>query len=151
MFLPRTKTSGSSCCWKLSLSIALLFVASIVGAVTLGWDAVPGAKSYALYWGPAPRSYTNAIDVGNSVTGRVTGLKIGSTQYFAVTVTDTNGLQSDFSDEIAFVPVPPIPKTNVAVMVRISSDVAGPWSNIFSLIVTNPQGQLFFSTVISNQ
>lgn len=145
------KTSESSCCWKLSLSIALVFSATLLGAVTLGWDPVSGAKSYALYWGPAPRSYTNAIDVGNSLTGRVTGLKIGSTQYFAVTVTDIAGLQSDFSTEVAFVPVPPIPKTNVAVIVRVGTNVAGPWSNIFSLVVTNPQGQLFFSTVISNQ
>ncbi len=48
------------------------------------------------------RTYTNAVTVGNVTNATVTNLAGGVTYYFAATAYDTNGLESDFSEEIAF-------------------------------------------------
>jgi hypothetical protein len=51
---------------------------------------------YKVHYGTTPGVYTS-IDVGNVNTYVVTGLTKGQTYYFAVTVYDTNGIESDYS------------------------------------------------------
>jgi hypothetical protein len=62
-------------------------------------DSVAG---YVVYYGPAPFSFTNAIAVGTNLTVTVGALDYWGIYYFAVTAMDTNGVESDFSDEVPF-------------------------------------------------
>ena len=77
-------------------------------SVTLAWDAMndPTIAGFNLYYGVSSRSYTNAVSVDNMYTGVVTGLVEGVTYFFAVTASDTNGLESDFSNEISWTVIP---------------------------------------------
>jgi hypothetical protein len=53
----------------------------------LTWDSAadPSVKGYKVYYGTAPKSYGQAIDVGLSATYSFSSLKSGITYYFAVT------------------------------------------------------------------
>ncbi|WP_231571006.1 CBM96 family carbohydrate-binding protein [Gordoniibacillus kamchatkensis] len=57
------------------------------GSATLKWTASAGAAGYRMYYGTAPGTYTNTVDV-TEVSGdnryTVTGLTDGATYYFAV-------------------------------------------------------------------
>jgi Galactose oxidase, central domain/Fibronectin type III domain len=55
--------------------------------VTLTWDSAadPSVKGYKVYYGAAPKSYQQAIDVGLSTTYSFSSLKSGTTYYFTVT------------------------------------------------------------------
>ncbi len=86
-------------------SVSSLFA----GSVTLAWDPSPDASvvAYKVYYGPASRSYTNSIQVGNVTNASIVGLIEGATYYFGATALDSSGLESDFSNETLFtVPVP---------------------------------------------
>lgn len=78
------------------------FVVSNAADVRLEWDAnpEPEVSSYTLHSGGASRSYTNTVSVTNT-TARLPGLSPG-VYYVAVTAHDTNGVTSDFSDELIF-------------------------------------------------
>jgi hypothetical protein len=108
------KISGSNYSLRSISSVLLLASISVATAVNLAWNASisPGIKSYAIYYGPASRAYTNAINVGNVLDATVGGLPVGSIQYFAVTCSASNGLQSDFSDEIVYT----VPQTNIVLI-----------------------------------
>ena len=78
-------------------------------SVTLAWDPSPDTSisGYRLYEGVASRTYTTVIDVGHETMATVSNLTSGVTYYFAVTAYDTNGLESDYSDEVSYtVPLP---------------------------------------------
>jgi hypothetical protein len=64
---------------------------------------------YRLYQGGVSQVYTNVVDVGNSTSNTVAGLVAGATYYFAVTAYDSVGLESAFSNEIAYT----VPSANV--------------------------------------
>jgi hypothetical protein len=75
---------------------------------------LPGTNFY--------RTYTNMMDVGTNLTATVTNLVFGPTYYFAATAYDTNGLESDYSGEVAFsvpTPLPPSPPTNVFLTINL--------------------------------
>ncbi len=77
--------------------------------VTLTWDpnTEPDVAGYRIYYGFASDQYSNRIDVGNQTSYTVASLAGGETYYFAATVYDQEGNESDFSDEVAFqAPVP---------------------------------------------
>jgi hypothetical protein len=88
-----------------------------ISSVSLAWDPSPtttmGVINYNLYYGPASATYTNSFSVGTNTTGSVSNLVRGSTYFFAVTaVCATNGLESDFSNEVSCKsPAPPTPPT----------------------------------------
>lgn len=73
-------------------------------ALTLTWDAspTPNVIGYQLYWGVAPRAYTNAMISQTPVFAVIPGLQPQTTYYFAVTSLGENGLESDFSQEISY-------------------------------------------------
>ncbi|MBN9691338.1 MAG: host-nuclease inhibitor Gam family protein [Verrucomicrobia bacterium] len=88
--------------------LAALFV-FLLGAVFgqaanvgLTWDPNTEADlgGYRVYYGPASRSYTNVVNVGRTNVARVTGLLDGAAYFFAVTAYNTNGLESDYSNEV---------------------------------------------------
>jgi sulfur relay (sulfurtransferase) complex TusBCD TusD component (DsrE family) len=91
------------------LAVALI-IAALTGSaqgqtsVTLAWDPSPDSAiaGYRLYEGVASGTYTNVIDVRNATSATVSNLVNGVTYFFAVTAYDTNGQESDFSDEISY-------------------------------------------------
>lgn len=74
---------------------------------TLVWDASPSleAVGYRVYYGNAPRAYSQplgqGIDVGNVTTYTVTGLAGRTTYYFAATTYDAFGHESAYSNEVS--------------------------------------------------
>jgi Fibronectin type III domain len=85
--------------------------------VTLAWDRNPDSRvtGYRVYYGATSRSYTNSIVTGNVTTNTVSGLASGVTYFFAITANTADGLESDFSNEIRFVPGLP------TVQIRVTS------------------------------
>lgn len=72
-------------------------------AVTLRWDyTASGAAGFVLYCGPASRSYSTRIDVGNTETYTITSLPEGATSFCAVTAYDTAKVESARSNELSF-------------------------------------------------
>jgi hypothetical protein len=88
--------------------LALLFLLGsllqVLGdqSVTLAWNPnpEPDVSGYIVYYGNASRHYPYSTNVGNVTTATVYGLNEGLTYYFAVTATNTSGLESDFSNEV---------------------------------------------------
>jgi hypothetical protein len=70
--------------------------------VSLAWDpsTSPNLSGYKLYVGNTSNTYSTSTTLGNQTTYTVTGLGAG-TWYFAVTAFDTDGNESDFSNEIS--------------------------------------------------
>jgi hypothetical protein len=92
--------------WLITLALA-------ARAVTLAWDASPGAIGYKLYYGTQPTNYITFIDVGNVLTNRITNLVVGVRYYFAVTAY-TASAESVKSAEI-FYDVAPLPPLNLRI------------------------------------
>jgi hypothetical protein len=121
--------------------------------VTLAWDPSPSpnAVNYKLYVGPTSGNYTNSISLGLVTSATIPALVDGGTYYFAATVTDSSGLESVFSSEVAYnVPVvmpnqPPtlnplanvtIPANAVLQSVNLSGISSGSTNEVQTLIVT---------------
>ena len=87
-----------------------LFAAS---SVTLVWDPSTSTNiaGYKVYFGPASRTYTNTLTVGNATSTTISNLVTGATYYFAATVYDTANLESDFSNEVGYTNVVLAPPT----------------------------------------
>ena len=108
------RTMGLSRTLGASLLLALLHHpvpahgATVSGqsALTLNWipSSSPGIIGYRIYYGTANGQYTASAEVGNVLTDTITGLTDGVTYYFAVTAFNTDGDESDFSNEISLVP-----------------------------------------------
>jgi hypothetical protein len=83
-------------CWSV--------LASGQSKVGLAWDASADISvvGYRLYYGGSSRGYTNFIDVGAKTSASVPGVRQGVPYYFAVTAYDSTGLESEFSDEVAY-------------------------------------------------
>ena len=102
----------------LALAAAAPFVAPATRAecVTAAWNPSPDPTvvGYNLYYGGASQSYTNMVALGNLTSTVVTGLLSGDQLFFAVTAVNDAGLESAFSNEVAYQvpgaqlgPVPP--------------------------------------------
>jgi sulfur relay (sulfurtransferase) complex TusBCD TusD component (DsrE family) len=87
-----------------------LFAAS---SVTLAWDASTSTNiaGYRVYYGPASRTYTNTLTVGNATSTTISNLIAGATYYFTATTYDTDNLESDFSNEVGYTNIVLAPPT----------------------------------------
>jgi len=77
--------------------------------VTLAWN--PSTSSdiagYNLYYGVASHVYTNVLSFGNVAKATISGLRDGTTYYFAAKARNASGAESDFSNEASYaVPTP---------------------------------------------
>lgn len=137
---PNTSTDAQSqSAVARSITSALTLPGSNVTATaTLAFDASPSSNvaGYKIYWGTAPRVYTNSVSVGRSnTTVSVSNLVQGQKYYFAATAFDALGIESVESNEAIF----PQPVTNyVTPFVESSGAVNGPWTNYWSNTLTNP-------------
>ena len=73
--------------------------------VTLSWDPATAAEiaGYIIYWGRNPGDYTWAMDAMDAPAVEIPYLEPEAAYFFAVTSYDSNGVQSDFSSEVAFI------------------------------------------------
>jgi len=99
--------------------IALIAFTLTVNAVTatLAWDKSPDPTvvGYHLYEGVASRAYTNMLTVTPASTTNVTvaNLTVGQTYFFAVTAYTSAGLESKYSNEVAYNAPAPVPVITV--------------------------------------
>jgi len=149
-------------------SLALIAVAS---AASITWDpnTEPDLAGYRIYWGPASRGYTNLLTVPAAPGVRITNwVPVVTVGFVAVTAFSTNGLESDYSNEITVTNRPAAPRnarqvsefdgwilrpnksnpptvTPVALVQTIpgtviSGTVSGPWGTLNRTATANTNG-----------
>jgi hypothetical protein len=83
------------------LSAAMLFSSAYALDLELAWDPSDSeVAGYKVYAGTASRSYTLSVDAGNRTGYTLTGLEDGKTYYIALTAYNSEGVESDYSNEI---------------------------------------------------
>ena len=104
-------------------TVLLLAWAWAVGAqsVTLAWDASPSASiaGYRVYYGTNSRAYGFVTNAGLVQTQRVV-LPHPGRWFFAATAYATNGLESDFSNEVQWEAKPGSPALHGEAFVRLA-------------------------------
>lgn len=91
-------------------SLALVVAAS---AASITWDpnTEPDLGGYRIYWGPTSRGYTNLLTIPAAPGVRITNwVPVVTVGFVAVTAFSTNGLESDYSNEISVTNKPAAPK-----------------------------------------
>ena len=86
-------------------------------AATLEWDRNPETNviGYRVYVGRVARLYDSVLDIGNQISTQVP-VSPGTT-YFAVTAYDSDGLESDYSEEVFYtLPCPDCPTNEPPVL-----------------------------------
>ena len=107
--------------WFWTALVATWAVAACAQRLTLAWDASPCAcaASYRLYYGTNTRSYQFVTNTSLARTQAVT-LPHGGRWFFAATVVSTNGLESDFSNEVSWETKPTAPVMAGKAYVRLT-------------------------------
>jgi hypothetical protein len=86
--------------------LAVVFPLSSLASVSavLSWNPStdPTVTGYTIYYGSVSHQYTNSVPVGNVTNVLIPGLVENTTYYFAAKASNSNGVQSDFSNEAAF-------------------------------------------------
>ena len=121
--------------------------------VTLAWDASPDiVAGYRIYTGTNSRDYHQTHNAGTNLTTTVSNLASGHVWYFTATAMGTNGLESDYSNEVSLNTVPPRPPQNIGIqtmrVLRVELEGAqsagAGWSNIGTIVLVldtdKPQG-----------
>ncbi len=126
------------------------------GTVTLAWErsASTNVTGYTIYSGGRSGDYTNSLSLGN-VTN-VTVAAVAGTNFYAVKAHDGNGVESDFSNEVRFVPaaVGGVNTNTVTVMVWLegATNLLGGWQAEWDLPIkfwlsNQPPAKFFRSRV----
>ena len=104
-------------------------------SATLTWNPStdPTVVGYNLYYGGASGTYTNVLNAGNVTNATVSGLIQGTTYYFAATTHNSSGVQSPFSNEVAYT----VTTNASAVQLRVTP------TRQFILTVTGPVGHTY--------
>lgn len=120
--------------------------------VQLAWNASasPNIINYLIYCGTASRLYTTNYAAGTNLTLSISNLTRGVTYYFTATAKDSAGLESDWCNEVSWMPAlppaPPAMKQVVALVVQTKlSATNGSWADSgmdWSIPPGNPE-QLF--------
>jgi hypothetical protein len=72
------------------------------GSAVIAWPASPGAAGYIVYIGTSTGNYSSSMDVGNTTSITLPGLKNSSVYYVAIQAYDSNHLLSLASTELRF-------------------------------------------------
>ncbi len=83
-----------------AVCLAFCSASAFAGEIRLAWDAVEGASGYRVYYGTSSGDYTRSVSVGNSTTGRLTGLENCKRYYMAVKAYNSAGESPTFSNEL---------------------------------------------------
>jgi hypothetical protein len=96
--------------WLCAILVLVWAAAASGQRLTLAWDASPCAcaAGYRLYYGANTRSYQFVTNTGLMLTQSVV-LPHEGRWFFAATVVSTNGLESDFSNEVSWESKPTAP------------------------------------------
>jgi hypothetical protein len=80
------------------------FTGLIAHAVTLEWDRNPetNVTGYRIYVGRQSRVYDSVLDVANQTVATIAAPQ--GVSFYAVTAYNTDGLESDFSEEVSYAP-----------------------------------------------
>jgi len=72
--------------------------------VRVEWDPniEPDTAGYKVYYGTLSKNYFFYVNVGKVTSYTLADIQDGKTYYLAATAYDTNGVESDFSDEITY-------------------------------------------------
>lgn len=100
--------------WRVGIPLLMAMICLLGWAVSafgaepsLTWNrnSETNIAGYKLYAAPVPGARTNAppIDVGNTNLARMPAMLPGEAKFFQVTAYDTAGLESDPSEEVAYV------------------------------------------------
>lgn len=103
--------------WLLLVPLAAAAMRLAADSVILVWDpnTEPFLGGYRVYYGTQSRFYGFDVrDVGLSTTCRVDTLSPGRVYYFAATAYSTNGLESDFSEEVSWMTSNTVPTLAVS-------------------------------------
>ena len=116
--------------WLICTAMLMASSALQAASVTLTWSPSIDLTvvGYKIYYGVASGVYTCSNNVGNVTNFTITGLADDTTYYFVATSYDSNGVESDFSNQIA-VTTPPVSiatpaHQNVSVSGQFSFDVS---------------------------
>lgn len=86
--------------------LAILSMPVLADNLTLAWDPSPdhaSVKYYMVHIGNQPGTYSMWTNAQTRTQITITnGILPGRTYYFAVTAVGTNGLESDFSNEVEY-------------------------------------------------
>lgn len=142
-------------CLAASPPLPVPTVSTIKATYTINftWDTVSGITNYGFYRGTASHIYTSEVILSTNFF-TVTNLARTNIYYFVVTSRDTNGLESDFSNEVSW----PVPITNyyalypqVGTTLTNFSDLStNPfvrWTNVF---LTKPQEYYRIRVAVTN-
>ena len=96
--------------WLCAILVLVWASAANAQRLTLAWDASASTNvvGYRLYYGTNTRSYQFVTNSGLALTQAV-ALPHGGRWFFAATVVSTNGLESDFSNEVSWESKPTAP------------------------------------------
>ena len=127
-------------------------------SVTLAWNTSVGTNvaGYYIYYGGTSGSYTNKVDAGTNLQVTISGIIRGDIYYFAATAYDTNGLESDYSNELVYAPPGPLPPPTglhvLGLSVLSAADPRGPWApmpGLNNLGVSNLQSGAYYRLAIA--
>ena len=111
------KSSLASVLFGVGIMVLLELLASAQGqsSVTVMWSPSPGSDiaAYNVYYGTASHNYTGIVSVGQTVKATITGLRPGTTYFFALTAVNSAGLESAFSNEMSYTVPIPLPKLEI--------------------------------------
>ena len=122
---------------------SLCLLAAVGLSLTWPKNPDPNVVGTKAYYGPAPGTYTNAIDAGPAL---LIPLPPVPRPFYAVMVPyNTNGMEADFSAEMVY-PQP----VAIGYRLQCSPTVTGTWTNVATHSVTNggAEGSLFFRVVL---
>ena len=128
--------------WLICTAMLLALPALQAASVALTWNPSidPAVVGYNIHYGVVSGVYTGSNNVGNVTNFTITGLAGGTTYYFVATSYDSNGIESDFSNQITVttpavtnapaVIASPTPQ-NVSVSGQFSFDVSGDSNDVY--------------------
>ena len=150
--------AGSARATTVTNALGFLVPTNLSPSVTLAWDPSTnsGVISYRIYYGVASRGYTNNATVSTSNSVLVTLPARGATYYFAAAAQDTNGLESDFSNEVSWTvpaaPSAPFLHNVVRLTAQSTPDLAVPWwDDVFEVVISEDLARQFFRLRIAQQ